>query len=68
MKTMPTNGRHRPPTPSESPMRPRPTTTQRPMQRDVPEIFEKWIRQYPAACLSVALLTGVTLGWLIKRK
>ncbi len=30
--------------------------------------LEHWIGEHPAICLGLAVVAGVSLGWLIKRK
>jgi hypothetical protein len=34
---------------------------------DVGSIFKNWISDMPALSLGAAFMTGVTLGWMIKR-
>jgi hypothetical protein len=50
---------------------PRPTpTVQRPAADEKPwlAIVNSWIGEHPALSLGAALVVGVTLGWLIKRR
>jgi hypothetical protein len=36
--------------------------------RSVRTNLEQWIADHPALCVGIALIAGVSLGWLIKRK
>lgn len=37
-------------------------------QHDWLQGVEGWIGQHPAVCLGAAMVAGVALGWLIKRR
>ena len=38
-------------------------------QQNVPlRAVEDWVGEHPVLCIALALFTGVSVGWLIKRK
>lgn len=45
-----------------------PHATERPTWERVLRSTEQWLVEHPAICLSGAVIMGVALGWLVKRR